>query len=405
MRVMMGLAFLGAWASGALQDETALASAIVTAALYPFGCSGAGRARLLQLALCSIFLSLLAGDLALRLVLGESIYTRADEALYMRSPKLGMAWRYAPERRIEGRSSGDLAALSGSSEVLVWRTQDFETDRFGFRNRPAAADAPIEIVVAGDSFGLGSGTAQDLIWPSLLGRSLGRSIYNLSLGGQSPSDELYNLRFELPRLRLAPRALVIWMIFSGNDLEDSYATLGVDPLTQRRSIPGELYTRLANFRGHSPVFRLARSITSYPERKERVFSREIEGAGRMLFLHDYAAELERDYTGENFGKLLQSITDMKKLLAGRADLLIAIAPSKEEIYLRPGVLSSPLFEIIVPHCELLGISCVDLRSPLARAAPEAKEPLWWPDDTHWSESGHRVVSEFLSREVAAARAE
>ena len=74
-----------------------------------------------------------------------------------------------------------------------------------------------------DSFTFGWGVTDGATWPDLLETALGRCVYNLGVNGASPAQEEMLLDDLFSRdTALAPRR-VLWALYEGNDLEDSYA--------------------------------------------------------------------------------------------------------------------------------------------------------------------------------------
>jgi len=92
-------------------------------------------------------------------------------------------------------------------------------DAAGWRNagRPERA----AIVAIGDSQTYGDGVPREDAWPQRLGRDLGRSSYNLALGGYGP---VQYLRLVDDALELSPE-LVAVAVYAGNDLADAYAAV------------------------------------------------------------------------------------------------------------------------------------------------------------------------------------
>ena len=89
-----------------------------------------------------------------------------------------------------------------------------DVDAQGFRN-PAVPDR-VDIVAIGDSHTQGINVKADESWPAVLGRQLGRSVYNAGIGGYGP------LQYEIlvaQALRMQPRQIVVGL-YAGNDLGD-----------------------------------------------------------------------------------------------------------------------------------------------------------------------------------------
>lgn len=114
--------------------------------------------NLLLGAVCCL-LTLIATDSVLRIAPPKHLYFRPHERFssqLLSRPYLG---RYRPKVSFSGEVYGDLAILSGLPSLQEKRQVIFRTDSFGFRNDPSQTGVPpYQIIVAGDSFGLGEGT-------------------------------------------------------------------------------------------------------------------------------------------------------------------------------------------------------------------------------------------------------
>jgi lysophospholipase L1-like esterase len=96
-------------------------------------------------------------------------------------------------------------------------------DAWGFRNPrvPASAD----VVALGDSHTYGNTAKMTEAWPSVLGRLLGRSVYNMGMGGYGPNQYAALLS---QALRLAPKAVVCGF-YMGDDFDNAVKiTYGLD---------------------------------------------------------------------------------------------------------------------------------------------------------------------------------
>jgi len=92
-------------------------------------------------------------------------------------------------------------------------------DANGFRNPIALTKA--DCVTIGDSFTYGCRVRPNQSWPSQLQRLTDRSIYNMSLGGYGPIEELMLLN---RAVEMRP-SLVIYAMFIGNDIYDAYTSV------------------------------------------------------------------------------------------------------------------------------------------------------------------------------------
>lgn len=93
-------------------------------------------------------------------------------------------------------------------------------DAWGFRNR--SVPSKVDIVALGDSQTYGTSSLAKHSWPKLLGKSVGKDVYNMSLGGYSPAEFRYLM--EDKALGLEPD-LIISGFYLGNDLTDTYTAV------------------------------------------------------------------------------------------------------------------------------------------------------------------------------------
>src|SRR5262245_36611138 len=123
----------------------------------------------IALAYVAAGLSLVAFDLGLRLVLPARFYYREHERFVRPLPGYRGLTHYLPNASFDGPISGDLAAMLGAPELAVRRRSLFHTDELGFRNEPGRSARPVDLLIVGDSFAVGSGTSQPATWVEQLG--------------------------------------------------------------------------------------------------------------------------------------------------------------------------------------------------------------------------------------------
>ena len=114
-------------------------------------------------------------------------------------------------------------------------------DEWGFRNK--SVPESVDIVTLGDSHTYGNTAKMTESWPFVLGRQLGKSVYNLGLGGYGPNQYYYLLKNKA--LGLQPRVIIcgFWM---GDDFDNALKiTYGLDYWKALRS--PEFADRLAEW--------------------------------------------------------------------------------------------------------------------------------------------------------------
>jgi lysophospholipase L1-like esterase len=90
-------------------------------------------------------------------------------------------------------------------------------DSWGYRNKSVPSTA--DIVTIGDSNTYGISATASNSWPSILGQSTGKVVYNISLGGYGPVEYFYLLKNKA--FKLNPSLVIVGFYF-GNDLENAY---------------------------------------------------------------------------------------------------------------------------------------------------------------------------------------
>lgn len=385
------------------------------------------RRRLARLALVAVSLALaiLGADLVLRLFADRWLYYREHERFVERWPELPLVTRYESNVDDSAETFGDLAAMIGRRELRETRRVVFRTDSFGFRNDGEPRDRrPYDLIVLGDSFGVGTGTTQERTWVSLLqGRRQGRQgleVYNLSMPG-SPLHHSVNLATQIERLPVHAGSLVLLVLFSGNDLDDDYPASWVKLSSLPWSGPGErLAVRVSTFLRRSPLRQLVERRREGRRSAADVLVRDFPNGQKVLFFRPYAERRRRTEamvrSHPHYGRLLAAIRDIRRVAGEhRLPLGVLLLPSKEEVYewslegsppwttdRRP----SGLARAVGDFCRRNGLGFFDLEPALVETAQAEHERsgrlLYWTDDTHWNETGHAVVADLAARHVLPA---
>lgn len=371
----------------------------------------------ISLVVLSSCLAATAFDLGARAVFYYLLDETPKELVVRAWPRLPLLNRFPPGVRFEGEVYGDLAGMSGRREWREYRPTLFVTDEHGLRNEPSAGEREPEpdLILLGDSFGVVRGTKQDETLSALLARSYGWRVYNLSSEAVSPWQEYANLLVEGERLRLKEGAVVLWMLFSGNDLDEQYLPVFEASQLPWRGRRGQLVDTVRRFRYLSPLryVLFGRDVPG----SESVIEKKFPDGRRLLFLAQYARN--KDRTAEdvrrhpNFEPLRQTVGAMKRLAdEKRLRLVVVLVPSKEEVY--SWVLDdaapwstdgapSPFSSAVEEMARQNGMSYLDLKPVLVSASrrvfEESGQLLWWADDTHWNSSAQKVAAEAIQHEV------
>lgn len=350
-------------------------------------------------------------DLAMRPLLIPKIFGPRELFMYRWAP-MPSVWRFAPNVAYNGVVGGDLARNVGFHTYQIQRQLVFKTDSHGFRNdllETRQTQDPIDLILLGDSVGTGAGTTQSETWASIFAQMYHLHTYNLSMPKSSPWHELMNLEIESQRLHTDKKTVVLWVMFSGNDLDDTYED-GLTPSVSHkwwRPIYGSLLT----FRSLSPIRVISEGIQwrlrlQHPMKP--VVVRTLEDGRNILFRPRYQVAVERTYDQvrqhPNYPKLIAIIDEMKRFAATQnLSVAVVVAPAKEEIYswVLNGTTAaddtmSGFSKAVADRCAMDGLTFLDLKPLFIQAArtefAKSGKLLWWEDDTHWNGLGHQLAA-------------
>jgi lysophospholipase L1-like esterase len=313
--------------------------------------------------------------------------------------------------------------------VLDRRAVSIHIDELGFRERSPIDSC--EIFTLGDSFTFGWGVTDGSTWPDLLERHLGTCVYNLGIQDGSPRQELLLLEHLLSRVgrRAAPRRL-IWMIYEGNDLEDSYAELRPTPeqgtleRATRSTILAPLRGALYRLRTQSLIHRLRTGeirLMSPTRRKQYSSAYTIDGVklvtplfhsptlGFMLAhppLLEAASRSESDILEHpNRAEVDKVFRRMSQLADSLGfSVTVAIVPTAVRVYDRffswdPAPSSEPYFiDYVQKLARAEGFDTIDLLEAFQPYA--STEMLYFRDDDHLNPRGSEVTAGIISQHLA-----
>lgn len=387
--------------------------------------SKSSRPKQASLLLASICLTVTLIDLGLHPLLFCLFEARPTALFTYRWPLLPELYRFATNVRFCGSTYGDLAAVSRDADWQETKHTHFVTDEFGFRNDPAqtVSNKPLNLIVLGDSFGVASGSQQHENLSGIFSARYGLRVYNLSVDGANPWQEYVNLMLAGSRLNFDQETIVLWMIFSGNDLDEPYYDYFNESQLPWRHERERAAHYLRQFRYRSPLRQVL--FSDGPTGPDLVIERKFIDGRRMLFFAPLARikdrsreEVERH---PNLAMLRATIAAMKKMAHDRRfKVVVVLIPTKEEVYSwvvdgkqpwttdqTPSGFSVSLHEM----CAQREMAFLDLKPTLVSASKrvfeESGQLLWWSDDTHWNPMAQQIVSAIvhaeLLRPVAAAR--
>jgi lysophospholipase L1-like esterase len=341
-----------------------------------------------------------------------------------------------PDFTISGRHFGGyyvpgmLRSRTLADSVLDRREVTIHIDGRGFRERSPIEGCPIYAL--GDSFTFGWGITDGGSWPDLLEAALGRCVYNLGVNGASPAQEEYLLADVLAReSTLAPRR-VLWALYEGNDLEDSYAETSPAARTESAAeralhgtvleAAGQLWT---NLRTESLLYRLrsgAIHLLTPAARRGAAAHTTVDGVrlatplfhsprlGYMLvdagLLQKASAPASYVLRHPHRPALDRAFARMRELARARGfAVTVVIIPSAPRLYASEFEFTpapSPMPHFVNYLSRLSRTNGFEVINLLERLAPAAQqELLYFRDDDHLNPRGHAVVAGILTEHLRA----
>jgi acetyltransferase AlgX (SGNH hydrolase-like protein) len=343
---------------------------------------------------------------------------------------------YKPNVRVEGTVYGEfyetrmLKSPTLVRDALRLRRLVYTIDANGFRNRVDISQS--KVWALGDSYAMGYSTTEGLTWSDRLGALTGQPIYNLGVSGTGPGVQVQMLEYLLRnRKDHAKPDRLLWMVFEGNDLENSYAgrralspaTSGVRALFDG-TLVGDLISLPSTIRSRSVIGRLLEGDLQFRRsRAGRRDSYQVDGVslvtpayrsdrfGYCMFnpLHVDVATKGEDYvlSHPNRPHLDESFERMKLLSKEFGfRVLVTVAPSAPRVHAHdfpemPQLSAVPHFIRYVERlAERVGFETIDLLGPLS--ADRSGEMLYYCDDHHWNERGNDVVARVLAPRLEAS---
>jgi len=310
--------------------------------------------------------------------------------------------------RYEGECYGDLAFVSHVPELRRERPQVFSTDGYGYRNPPGRELGPWHVLALGDSMMAGAGLSDSETLPAVLEELLGREVYNAA--GPAFGDVVRE-----ERLRAAPPRFVLlqsierYVVASASTMAlvrggvpASGAVARVPPAL---TAPARPFTR----ERFSSAFSAA---THYGALLASTLHWRLLGSletpdcfvgtdGRTLFSIEEIGH--RSAPPEQLGieHSIAAVAVLRDWFAAQGSQVVyVLVPDKATVYpeLVPGRFDSRLrppssfVDAMHARLEALGVPYVDLHSAFVADRAAGGEPLYWPDDTHWSPHGVRVAA-------------
>jgi len=345
---------------------------------------------------------------------------------------------YKPNVRIEGLTYGEfyeprmLESPTLVRDALRLRPLVYTIDANGLRNRVPIRQT--KLWALGDSFVMGYSTTEGLTWTDRFGELTGQAIYDIGVSGTGPGlqvqllEHLLRTGTDAAGTDAAKPERLLWMLFEGNDLENSY--------DERRSLPptttgfrkllddtfiGDLLSLPSTIHERSVIGRLLEGELHVTP--ARAASREdayhIDGVPLATPVYQSArwgycmfnpADIEAATKGEDYvlshpnrPRLDRSFERMKALSEEFGfRVTVIVAPSAPRVYGRdfpdmPQPTGVPHFiRYVQGLAERSGFETIDLLGALS--SKDWGGMLYYCDDHHWNERGNEVVARILAKQ-------
>jgi hypothetical protein len=312
--------------------------------------------------------------------------------------------------------------LMGS--VLERHSIEIAINEQGFRDSGSMSGA--SIFALGDSLTFGWGVNENETWVDILDRALtSESIFNLGIHDASPMQEVALLEYVLHTFgRPGGLHRVLWMIYEGNDLEDTYAEYREDDQPTgagRARVAGTLLELMldvpATLKAQAIVTKLATGQVVTRRSTEESLSRYVVDGVQIPFALYHSPKLgytlfypphidragnDEDYVlnHPNRASLEKTFARMASL-AAEFDFEVVVLSTPTSVRLHgpyfegfPRLSERPHFlEFVATLSERQGFETVDLHSLLKEQA--SLEMLFFRDDDHLNRRGNEVVANLI----------
>lgn len=340
---------------------------------------------------------------------------------------------HKPGRTIIGSHYGDmyrpglLSSPTLSSSVFSKKHVTISINEEGFRE--TAKLEGHKILAIGDSFTFGWGIEQSLTWVELLERSIGQPIYNMGIHDSSPKQEFLLLEHVIDAQKLDLRGgVLLWMIFEGNDLEDSYedqrpfqnsgskfrglfkdtiidTALSFPSILKREAVVTKfkngqvVFSALGGADQTNNHYVIDGRASAFPLYVSSRFGAKLFSSNQLKRAQSPAQYVESHPNAS----LLQKTFERMKALSnhGGFRVVVIIAPSDSRLHGAefedfPRLSEKPHFNMFIERLAgQSGFEVANLQELLRPLA--ANELLYFRDDDHWNERGHAAVADILGR--------
>ncbi len=327
-------------------------------------------------------------------------------------------------RTLRGGFGGDLTRMLGfaaRAQVFGVPRGDIEvaTDRRGYRHEPRLADLYCPVVVTGDSY-MDQGLTNADTPAGQLSRLLGVPVYDHTHMAEGPCAGVHRF-FAAPEFRRRQPKVLVWGFIERNLRGSRFAQWPPKPpappasarqrleamRTAVHRVPSQVRTWLRRW---SRLRRWAVAIRA--EATWRLSGRLITDKvligrgpeGPALFLRSGVRSLWQTARRRKLGAVAAAIASVHAQCQRRGiHLVVLLIPDKGHIYARwlkpqdrPRIPSPNALDSLEARLSREGVHVVNLLPAFLARSGDDQPPLYYPDDTHWSEHGIRVAMEAVA---------
>jgi lysophospholipase L1-like esterase len=279
-----------------------------------------------------------------------------------------------------------------------------QTDSFGLRNNEEFNHQ--KIIVIGDSFVYADGVNHEDRFTEQVGRTLRQDVYTIAAGHSAAPQQLVLLNRVLKNIENYS-GLIIWCIYSGNDIGDSFRNAKNDignSNNVQRKISGSRYImkHLLSARIFFVMARLLNKEISYhlyTGKKLRLNDKEFH-----IFLSNKQGQ---DYDKKGLVTIFSTLDTLHKRVQNLPiQLLFVYIPSKEESFAEELEISYSINEKqihtfnadFLEQCKKSDWNCLSLLNAFKERTVRGHN-LYFQYDAHWNPAGHRYAAELITQHL------
>lgn len=301
-----------------------------------------------------------------------------------------------PDMNMETTGQGDLGLYTSHA---VFKKEHWITDPYGYRTE-GTADEHYDVVILGDSFTLSPGTLQENSLAAVLEKKTGLNVYPYAT--KYFEDFMTEKRF----MDSPPKYLVLERIEDNMDrLKPFPYGTAVGPVSDidRKFIKDTFVVADRIYK--SVMFRYARSAA------KRFLERNVLGLGEKLPPTTYVSDdgtmlfwggtINLTRTMEKIDDIDVAIKNYENILREKGIKLIVLPiPSKINVYSEKVAVhkDTGFMEELDGRMAAANIDFVDVKTLYMDARKDGVE-LYFPDDTHWNETGIEITAEAVAEKI------